>query len=71
MKIDLTINCWIKDLNFEVFRFNNFRVFLTIIQLYFAWHRFLQWFQLEFRWGNFPGRDRYECIAHAPAFDRG
>ena len=32
--------------------------FLTIVQLYFAWHRFLQWFQLKFRAGNFPGRDR-------------
>ena len=33
-------------------------MFLTIVQLYFAWHRFLQWFQLKFRAGNFPGRDR-------------
>ena len=36
----------------------HFSIFLTIVQLYFAWHRFLQWFQLKFRAGHFPGRDR-------------
>ena len=36
----------------------HFSIFLTIVQLYFAWHRFLQWFQLKFRAGNFPGRNR-------------
>ena len=36
----------------------HFSIFLTIVQLYFAWHRFLQWFQLKFRAGNFSGRDR-------------
>ena len=36
----------------------HFSVFLMIVQLYFTWHRSLQWFQLKFRAGNFPGRDR-------------
>ena len=36
----------------------NFRVFLTIVHLYFAWLHSPQWFQSKFRAGNFPGRDR-------------
>jgi len=50
-----TINCKNKNLNFAVFRLTLANFSLSF-NFFFAWRRFLQWFQLNFRAANFRGR---------------